>query len=193
MCLETGAPSENAFDQHGNHKPSHMPGNKPEQHWWEARAWISVPDGLWITYSRKNSVKPVLVVTCIEQPPTFKGQHFNFNSILTCIKRPPIFKGHVNPVPQPAAEDRLECKSTRLFKAVFCIMCMACRIFRSTDSQLKLWTTSKSTSVRTFNGHINEKNFVGLATDGDYVACGKNFSNRFCTSFLWTEMSVEST
>ncbi|XP_045204825.1 E3 ubiquitin-protein ligase COP1-like [Mercenaria mercenaria] len=42
----------------------------------------------------------------------------------------------------------------------------------STDSQLKLWTTSKPTSVRTFNGHINEKNFVGLATDGDYVACG---------------------
>lgn len=42
----------------------------------------------------------------------------------------------------------------------------------STDSQLKLWNTSKPTSVRTFNGHINEKNFVGLATDGDYVACG---------------------
>ncbi|XP_052222820.1 E3 ubiquitin-protein ligase COP1-like [Dreissena polymorpha] len=42
----------------------------------------------------------------------------------------------------------------------------------STDSQLKLWSTSKPTSVRTFNGHINEKNFVGLATDGDYVACG---------------------
>ena len=45
-------------------------------------------------------------------------------------------------------------------------------ITSSTDSQLKLWTTSKSNSVRTFNGHINEKNFVGLATDGDYVACG---------------------
>merc|ERR1711913_216648 len=23
-----------------------------------------------------------------------------------------------------------------------------------------------------FTGHVNEKNFVGLATDGDYVTCG---------------------
>ena len=46
-------------------------------------------------------------------------------------------------------------------------------MYRSTDSQLKLWTTSQATPMRTFNGHINEKNFVGLATDGDYVACGK--------------------
>ncbi|GIL89069.1 hypothetical protein Vretimale_16212 [Volvox reticuliferus] len=26
--------------------------------------------------------------------------------------------------------------------------------------------------VRTFSGHVNERNFVGLATDGDYLACG---------------------
>ena len=25
---------------------------------------------------------------------------------------------------------------------------------------------------RSFTGHVNEKNFVGLATDGDYVTCG---------------------
>lgn len=42
----------------------------------------------------------------------------------------------------------------------------------STDSQLKLWDVSKPTCLRTFKGHTNEKNFVGLATDGDYVACG---------------------
>ncbi|RWS28591.1 E3 ubiquitin-protein ligase RFWD2-like isoform X1 [Leptotrombidium deliense] len=42
----------------------------------------------------------------------------------------------------------------------------------STDSQLKLWNTVKSPCQRSFKGHINEKNFVGLATDGDYVACG---------------------
>ena len=23
-----------------------------------------------------------------------------------------------------------------------------------------------------FTGHVNEKNFVGLATDGDYITCG---------------------
>lgn len=42
----------------------------------------------------------------------------------------------------------------------------------STDSQLKLWDISKQQCLRTFKGHMNEKNFVGLATNGDYVACG---------------------
>ena len=47
---------------------------------------------------------------------------------------------------------------------------------RSTDSQLKLWNISKPHCLRTFKGHINEKNFVGLASNGDYVACGKSTS-----------------
>lgn len=44
----------------------------------------------------------------------------------------------------------------------------------STDSQLKLWSVGEPHDgcIRTFVGHVNEKNFVGLATDGDYVACG---------------------
>ncbi|GFN78097.1 E3 ubiquitin-protein ligase rfwd2 [Plakobranchus ocellatus] len=42
----------------------------------------------------------------------------------------------------------------------------------STDSQLKMWTLGCHNAISTFKGHINEKNFVGLATDGDYVACG---------------------
>ncbi|KAG1678928.1 E3 ubiquitin-protein ligase COP1 [Nymphon striatum] len=42
----------------------------------------------------------------------------------------------------------------------------------STDSQLKLWNTSDPICLRSFKGHINEKNFVGLATDGNYVTCG---------------------
>lgn len=42
----------------------------------------------------------------------------------------------------------------------------------STDSQLKMWNISRPYCLRSFVGHINEKNFVGLATDGDYVACG---------------------
>ncbi|XP_048587008.1 E3 ubiquitin-protein ligase COP1-like isoform X2 [Nematostella vectensis] len=42
----------------------------------------------------------------------------------------------------------------------------------STDSQLKLWNINKPHCLRTFKGHINEKNFVGLASNGDYVACG---------------------
>lgn len=42
----------------------------------------------------------------------------------------------------------------------------------STDSQLKLWNVGQSCSLRSFKGHLNEKNFVGLATDGDFIACG---------------------
>ncbi|MBN3318688.1 COP1 ligase, partial [Atractosteus spatula] len=42
----------------------------------------------------------------------------------------------------------------------------------STDSQLKLWNVNKPQCLRSFKGHINEKNFVGLASNGDYVACG---------------------
>ncbi|KAJ8957594.1 hypothetical protein NQ314_006520 [Rhamnusium bicolor] len=42
----------------------------------------------------------------------------------------------------------------------------------STDSQLKMWSINTPYCLRSFVGHINEKNFVGLATDGDYVACG---------------------
>lgn len=42
----------------------------------------------------------------------------------------------------------------------------------STDSQLKLWNINQTHCERSFTGHVNEKNFVGLATDGDYVTCG---------------------
>nr|XP_046489304.1 E3 ubiquitin-protein ligase COP1-like isoform X1 [Neodiprion pinetum]XP_046489305.1 E3 ubiquitin-protein ligase COP1-like isoform X1 [Neodiprion pinetum] len=42
----------------------------------------------------------------------------------------------------------------------------------STDSQLKMWNINSPHCVRTFVGHVNEKNFIGLATDGEYVACG---------------------
>ncbi|XP_060523711.1 E3 ubiquitin-protein ligase COP1-like isoform X1 [Cylas formicarius] len=42
----------------------------------------------------------------------------------------------------------------------------------STDSQLKMWNVKTPYCLRSFTGHLNEKNFVGLATDGDYLACG---------------------
>ncbi|XP_035713192.1 E3 ubiquitin-protein ligase COP1 [Folsomia candida] len=44
----------------------------------------------------------------------------------------------------------------------------------STDSNLKLWNLQSASTecVRSFTGHINEKNFVGLGTDGNYIACG---------------------
>ncbi|KAG0333235.1 coatomer subunit alpha [Podila humilis] len=42
----------------------------------------------------------------------------------------------------------------------------------STDSTLKLWNTSRMTCVRTYTGHCNEKNFVGLSASGDWISCG---------------------
>ena len=42
----------------------------------------------------------------------------------------------------------------------------------STDSTLKLWSTSENECKRTFTGHTNEKNFVGLSVCDDYIACG---------------------
>lgn len=42
----------------------------------------------------------------------------------------------------------------------------------STDSQLKLWSVGKNHCQRSFIGHTNERNFVGLATDGEYIVCG---------------------
>ncbi|XP_066259287.1 E3 ubiquitin-protein ligase COP1-like [Euwallacea similis] len=60
----------------------------------------------------------------------------------------------------------------------------------STDSHLKLWNVETPFCLRSFVGHINEKNFVGLATDGDFIACGsennslyvyyKGLSKRLC-------------
>jgi len=50
----------------------------------------------------------------------------------------------------------------------------------STDSQLKLWDISKGHCVKSYKGHSNEKNFVGLATNGDYIACGSENNSLYC-------------
>ncbi len=43
----------------------------------------------------------------------------------------------------------------------------------STDSQIKLWSTEAPPSCRrSYTGHLNEKNFVGLTANEDYIACG---------------------
>ena len=42
----------------------------------------------------------------------------------------------------------------------------------STDSELRLWQAGTTPCIRSFRGHTNDKNFVGLATNGDYIACG---------------------
>lgn len=42
----------------------------------------------------------------------------------------------------------------------------------STDSTLRLWDVKNNLLVRTFTGHTNEKNFVGLTVNDDFLACG---------------------
>lgn len=42
----------------------------------------------------------------------------------------------------------------------------------STDSALKLWDRETEICKRTFTGHLNEKNFVGLSINGDWISCG---------------------
>ncbi|ORX53656.1 WD40 repeat-like protein [Hesseltinella vesiculosa] len=45
-------------------------------------------------------------------------------------------------------------------------------ISASTDSSLKLWKLNQPSCLRTYTGHLNEKNFVGLSLNQDWIACG---------------------
>ncbi|GAU87782.1 hypothetical protein RvY_00580 [Ramazzottius varieornatus] len=52
----------------------------------------------------------------------------------------------------------------------------------STDSTLRLWdlkATGGATTLKTFTGHHNEKNFVGLDCSGNYIATGSE-NNSLC-------------
>ncbi|KAF8410785.1 hypothetical protein HHK36_003322 [Tetracentron sinense] len=49
----------------------------------------------------------------------------------------------------------------------------------STDSTLRLWDVKENLPVRTFRGHMNEKNFVGLTVNSEYIACGSETNEVF--------------
>lgn len=49
----------------------------------------------------------------------------------------------------------------------------------STDSTLRLWDVKENLPVRTFRGHTNEKNFVGLTVNSGYIACGSETNEVF--------------
>ncbi|KAI4308403.1 hypothetical protein L6164_031483 [Bauhinia variegata] len=49
----------------------------------------------------------------------------------------------------------------------------------STDSTLRLWDVKENIPVRTFKGHTNEKNFVGLTVNSEYIACGSETNEVF--------------
>lgn len=47
----------------------------------------------------------------------------------------------------------------------------------STDSQLRLWRVTEGQCLRTYRGHVNEKNFVGLAVSSGYIVCGTSLDS----------------
>lgn len=49
----------------------------------------------------------------------------------------------------------------------------------STDSTLRLWDVKENMPMRTFRGHTNEKNFVGLTVNSEYIACGSETNEVF--------------
>eukprot|EP00892_Ulva_mutabilis_P002130 jgi/Ulvmu1/11918/UM081_0078.1 len=46
----------------------------------------------------------------------------------------------------------------------------------SVNSSLSLWSWEPMERLRTFAGHVNVRNFVGMETSGDYIACGSETS-----------------
>ncbi|XP_057954648.1 E3 ubiquitin-protein ligase COP1 isoform X2 [Malania oleifera] len=55
----------------------------------------------------------------------------------------------------------------------------------STDSTLRLWDVKENLPVRTFRGHTNEKNFVGLTVNSEYIACGSETNEVFVYHKIW--------
>ncbi|KAL9266877.1 E3 ubiquitin-protein ligase COP1-like protein [Drosera capensis] len=49
----------------------------------------------------------------------------------------------------------------------------------STDSTLQLWDLQDHSLLRTYRGHTNEKNFVGLTVNGEYISCGSETNEVF--------------
>lgn len=50
----------------------------------------------------------------------------------------------------------------------------------SVDSKVKLWDLKTMSLSRTFVGHRNDKNFVGLSVNRDYIACGSEQNTVYC-------------
>ena len=49
----------------------------------------------------------------------------------------------------------------------------------STDNTLKLWDVRQNCLTKTLRGHVNEKNFIGLSTGPNFLACGSETNELF--------------
>lgn len=50
----------------------------------------------------------------------------------------------------------------------------------SVDSTVKLWDLKTMSLARTYTGHVNDKNFVGLSVTRDSIACGSEANSVYC-------------
>lgn len=66
----------------------------------------------------------------------------------------------------------------------------------SVDSTIKLWNLNSMSLERTFTGHMNDKNFVGMSVTSDYIACGSEENTVYCyykaiqSPFTWYRFSM---
>ncbi|XP_010686759.2 E3 ubiquitin-protein ligase COP1 isoform X2 [Beta vulgaris subsp. vulgaris] len=49
----------------------------------------------------------------------------------------------------------------------------------STDSTLRLWDVKENKLLQIYRGHMNEKNFVGLTSNSEYLSCGSETNEVF--------------
>jgi WD40 repeat protein len=61
----------------------------------------------------------------------------------------------------------------------------------STDSELRRWDYHKLTTTKQYKGHVNEKNFVGLSINGDYIVCGSENNRCFVYEKSFGRPSLE--
>lgn len=55
----------------------------------------------------------------------------------------------------------------------------------SVNSTITLWRWEHMERLKAFSGHVNVSNFAGMATTGDYIACGSETS-QVCSLSLST-------
>ncbi len=55
----------------------------------------------------------------------------------------------------------------------------------STDSNLKLWNLNGGQCIRSYTGHVNEKNFVGLESHNGYIVTGKPCPKQIFNLFIF--------
>eukprot|EP01105_Mastigella_eilhardi_P024559 TRINITY_DN643_c1_g2_i2.p1 TRINITY_DN643_c1_g2~~TRINITY_DN643_c1_g2_i2.p1 ORF type:complete len:548 (-),score=112.01 TRINITY_DN643_c1_g2_i2:58-1569(-) len=140
---------------------------------------------IWSTKSVKSvaTIKTRANVCCVQFSPT-SAQHVAFGSAdhvihlydLRSTKEPlALLRGHNKAV---SYVQFMNGSTTDVVSA-------------STDSTLKLWDLNKWECRQTFTGHVNERNFVGLAQNHDLIFCGSenNSVSAYCIGLPWPLVS----